>query len=133
MALLFDTYVQKLKYKVLTEVARLAYAEQLTPQRLLEIAGHIIPEGKPNFRCCIYKERAIINERVSFALGGEPESASVVGVLPIACDECPVDGMHVSPACRGCIAHRCQNACPKNAISIIDHKAVIDKSKCVNF
>lgn len=131
MALLFDTYVQKLKYQVLTEVARLAYAEQLTPQRLLEIAGHIIPEGKPNFRCCIYKERAIINERVSFALGGEPESASVVGVLPIACDECPVDGIQVTAACRGCLAHRCMAACPKDAITVVNHRAQIDKTKCV--
>ena len=37
----------------------------------------------------------------------------------------------VTPACRGCIAHRCQNACPRNAITIVNHRATIDKSKCV--
>lgn len=60
MALLFDTHVQKMKYNVLREVARLAYQDALTPQQLLEIPKRIIPEGKPSFRCCIYKERAIM-------------------------------------------------------------------------
>ena len=110
MALLFDTHVQKMKYNVLREVAKLAYRDELTPQRIMEIAPRIIPEGKPMFRCCIYKERAIINERVSMALGGE-EDGTVVGVLPIACDECPVDGIQVSNACRGCLAHRCKDNC----------------------
>ena len=75
MALLFDTHVQKMKYNVLREVAKLAYRDELTPQRIMEIAPRIIPEGKPMFRCCIYKERAIINERVSMALGGAPLTA----------------------------------------------------------
>lgn len=131
MALLFDTHVQKMKYNVLREVARLAYADQLTPQRLMEIAKKIIPDGKPTFRCCIYKERAIINERVAIALGGNKASRNVVEVLPIACDECPVDGIQVTPACRGCLAHRCMDNCPRGAITIVDHRARIDKEKCV--
>lgn len=49
-----------MKYNVLREVARLAYQDALTPQQLLEIPKRIIPEGKPSFRCCIYKERAIM-------------------------------------------------------------------------
>ncbi len=130
MALLFDTHVQKMKYNVLREVAKLAYNDELTSTRLMDVAKTIIPDGKPMFRCCIYKERAIINERVGMALGGE-EDGTVVSVLPIACDECPVDGIQVSAACRGCLAHRCMDNCPKDAISIVDHRAVIDKSKCV--
>ncbi|MDE7107288.1 MAG: monomeric [FeFe] hydrogenase, partial [Clostridiales bacterium] len=54
-----------------------------------------------------------------------------VEVIDIACDECPVDGIFVTPACRGCISHRCIEACPKNAISIEDKHAVVDKSKCI--
>ncbi len=130
MALLFDTHVQKMKYNVLREVAKLAYNDELTSAKLMQVATTIIPDGKPMFRCCIYKERAIINERVGMALGGE-EDGTVVGVLPIACDECPVDGIQVSAACRGCLAHRCQDSCPKGAISIVNHHACIDKSKCV--
>ena len=100
MSLLFDTFVQKMKYNVLREVAKLAYNDELTPQRIMDISTKIIPEGKPMFRCCIYKERAIINQRVAMALGGD-EDGNVVGVLPIACDECPVDGIQVTAACRG--------------------------------
>ncbi|MEG0615146.1 MAG: monomeric [FeFe] hydrogenase, partial [Oscillospiraceae bacterium] len=78
-----------------------------------------------------YKERAIVNERVKLAMGGDESNPNVVEVLKIACDECPVDGIHVSEACRGCIAHRCINACPKDAIQIKNHHAVIDKDKCI--
>ena len=128
---LFDTDVQELKNKVLREVASLAFDDALTPENTLAIAEKLIPEGKPTMRCCIYKERAIINQRVKLALGGNSEDKNVVEVLPIACDECPVEGIMVTQACRGCIAHHCLNACPKNAISIVDRHAVIDKEKCV--
>lgn len=131
--LLFDTKVQELKYKVLKEVAKLAFEGDgsLTPQALLDIGKTVIPGPEPTMRCCIYKERAIISERVKLAVGGDASNPNVVEVLQIACDECPVDGIHVSEACRGCIAHRCENACPKDALSIKNHRAVIDKSKCI--
>lgn len=32
MSLLFDTFVQKMKYNVLREVAKLAYNDELTPR-----------------------------------------------------------------------------------------------------
>ena len=127
--MMFDTSVQELKYKVLREVARLAFEDRLE-EGLLGIAETIVPGPLPTMRCCIYKERAIVNERVKFAMNNG-KTNNVIEVLPIACDECPVDGIQVTQACRGCIAHRCMNACPKDAIKIENHKAVIDKSKCV--
>lgn len=130
MALLFDTHVQKVKYSVLREVAKLAYGDELTPANIMNISNIIVPEGQPMIRCCIYKERAIVNQRVAMALGGE-EDGTVLDVLPIACEECPMDGVQVSAACRGCLAHRCKDNCPKDAINIVDHKAQIDKSKCI--
>jgi len=127
----FETSVQEIKYKVLKKIAELAYEGQLTPENTVDIAEEIIPEGKPTMRCCIYKERAIINQRVSAAIGGGGHSRRSVRVLPIACDECPIEGIQVTPSCRGCIAHYCQNTCPKGAISIVNLRAQIDKSKCV--
>lgn len=127
--MMFDTSVQELKYKVLREVARLAFDDRLE-EGMLDISNIIVPGPQPTMRCCIYKERAIVNERVKFAMN-QGKSSNVIEVLPIACDECPVDGIQVTQACRGCIAHRCMNACPKDAITIVDHKATIDKSKCV--
>lgn len=127
----FDTDVQELKYNVLKEVAKLAYNDKLNSTTILDIPEIIVPDGEAKMRCCIYKERAIVNERVKLALGGNSETSNMVEVLKIACDECPVDGIQVTQSCRGCIAHRCQNACPKDAIKIVDRKAVIDKSKCI--
>ena len=66
-------------------------------------------------RCCIYKERAIVNERVKLAMGGDKDNPNVIEVLPIACDECPITQIRVTDSCRGCIAHRCVNSCPKDA------------------
>lgn len=128
---MFDTDVQRLKNRVLQRVAALCFEDELTPERVLEIPEEIIPEGEATLRCCIYKERAIIGQRVQLALGGDSKNRNVVEVLPIACDECPVEGIMVTQACRGCIAHRCLNACPRNAISIVNRHAVIDKNKCV--
>lgn len=83
-------------------------------------------------RCCVYKERAILEERVKIAMGGDKSNPNVIQVIDIACDECPMGGYEVTNACRGCLAHRCQDACKRGAISF-DHnqKAVIDKTKCV--
>ena len=126
----FDTNVQELKYKVLREVATLAYEDRLSAG-ILDIPETIVPGPKATMRCCIYKERAIVNERVKLAMGGDPSVPGVVEVLNIACDECPVSQVTVGPSCRGCIAHRCQNACPKDAITMVNHHAVIDQSKCI--
>ena len=43
-------------------------------------------------RCCIYKERAIVEERIKLAMGGDKNNPNVIEVIEIACDECPVSG-----------------------------------------
>lgn len=129
---IFDTYVQKIKYNVLKEVAKLAFEDKLTTQNAMQIGEELFPDGTTTtLRCCIYKARAIINQRVVLAMGGNKEDKNVVEVLSIACDECPVDGIQVTDSCRGCLARRCMDKCPKDAITIINHKAHIDKSKCI--
>ena len=39
--------------------------------------------------CCIYKDRAIVAERIRIALGGNKDDSNVIQVIDIACDECP--------------------------------------------
>ncbi|MBQ1945910.1 MAG: 4Fe-4S dicluster domain-containing protein [Clostridia bacterium] len=129
---MFDTYVQKLKYMVLREVARHDY-EGTLQDCYLDIPKLISPGPESTMRCCIYKERAIVAERVKMAMGGDKKNDNVIEVIGIACDECPVSGYRVGPDCRGCIAHRCQAACPRGAISFDEkHHAHIDPDKCVN-
>ena len=127
----FDTKVQYLKYKVLREVARLAWNDSLL-ENLLEIPKTIVPGKTPTMRCCVYKERAILGERVKIAMGGDKENPNVIEVIDIACDECPAAGYEVTDSCRGCLAHRCEDVCKRGAISFDhNHVAHIDKSKCV--
>lgn len=127
----FDTKVQYLKYKVLREVARQAWNDTLF-EHALDIPKIIVPGKQPTMRCCVYKERAILSERVKIAMGGDKNNPNVIEVIDIACDDCPMGGYEVTEACRGCLAHRCEDVCKRGAITF-DHqqKAHIDKSKCV--
>lgn len=127
----FDTKVQYLKYKVLREVARQAWNETLM-ENVLDIPKMIVPGKIPTMRCCVYKERAILAERVKIAMGGNKDNPNVIEVIDIACDECPAAGYDVTDSCRGCLAHRCEDVCPRGAISFDhNHVAHIDKTKCV--
>ena len=129
----FDTKVQHLKYKVLREVARLAWNDELL-ENVTDIPKTLVPGKTATMRCCVYKERAILAERVKMAMGGNRSNPNVIEVIDIACDDCPAGGYTVTDSCRGCLAHRCEDVCRKGAITFTehDHKAVIDKTKCVN-
>ncbi len=128
----FDTKVQHLKYKVLREVARCAWEGNLQ-EKLFDIPKIIVPGNKPTMRCCVYKERAILADRVKLAMGGDKSNPNVIEVIETACDECPMGGYEVTNACRGCLAHRCEDACRRKAITFDHfHVAHIDKSLCID-
>lgn len=127
---MFDTKVQHYKYRILREVARLEWEGTLL-DNVLDIPKTIAPGKTPTMRCCVYKEHAIISERVRMAMGGHKDNPNVIEVLSIACDECPMGGYEVTNACRGCLAHRCEDVCRFGAISFNEnHEAQIDKTKC---
>ncbi|MBQ1223738.1 MAG: 4Fe-4S dicluster domain-containing protein [Oscillospiraceae bacterium] len=126
----FDTKVQHLKYKVLREVARLAWEDRLM-ENVMDVPKMLAPGKEATMRCCVYKERAILGERVKVAMGGDRSNPNVIEVIDIACDECPVGGFEVTNACRGCLAHRCEDVCKFGALTFdSNHVAHIDKSKC---
>ncbi|MBO5858512.1 MAG: 4Fe-4S dicluster domain-containing protein [Clostridia bacterium] len=127
----FDTKIQYLKYKVLREVAKHSWDDTLI-ENLWDIPKSISPGKEPTMRCCVYKERAILAQRIKLAMGGDKKNPNVIEVIDIACDECPAAGYEVTDSCRGCLAHRCEDVCKRGAI-VFDHNHVahIDKSKCV--
>ncbi|MEG0391647.1 MAG: 4Fe-4S dicluster domain-containing protein [Anaerovoracaceae bacterium] len=128
----FDTNVQTLKYKVLREVSRQAWLGNESFDVFNEIAKEVVKKDENPKSCCIYKDRAIVAERIKIALGGDKTNPNVIEVIDIACDECPVAGHVVTDLCRGCIAHKCADACKPNAIHFDDEQmAHIDKHKCV--
>ena len=126
----FETTVQELKHQVLESVAELTWEDKLTTG-ILSIPEKIIPGPEARMRCCIYKERAVVNDRVKMAMGGDRAYPAIMEVMKVACDECPVTQIEVGPACRGCIATRCVHACPKGAITVQNHRATIDHKKCI--
>lgn len=103
------------------------------------------------FRCCIYKERAIIKDRTIAGLGisieeddektllstyakkalerKAPDENSLT-VLEAACRGCVPSRVFVTNLCQGCVARPCVNTCKFGAISIVDGKSVIDGDKC---
>ena len=52
---IFDTYVQKLKYKVLTELARQTWVGNDAFSVFNDIANQVVKKGEPTMSCCIYK------------------------------------------------------------------------------
>lgn len=92
-----DENVIKIKHAVLREVAKLAFEGTLDAQRD-HIAVRLIPGPTPQFRCCIYKEREIIRQRVRLAEGKAPgleDNGNVIQVISAACEDCPISSYTV--------------------------------------
>ncbi len=126
----FENDVQLIKYEVLKEVAILAMEDNLEGG-FSHIPQKISPGPKPRTRCCVYKERAIIEERVKIAMGGNKDNKNNIEVIDIACDECPINRYTVTEACRGCLAKWCQETCPVDAIFYVGNRAYINNQKCI--
>lgn len=126
----FENNVRKIKYKVMKDLIRQHKNGDLE-KAMYTIPRDIIPGPKATMRCCIYYERAVVEERVKMAMGGDKENENVIEVIDIACDGCTLKKYSATNACRGCVAHKCQLACPVGAISFKNKKAVIDHDKCI--
>lgn len=126
----FETDVQLIRYEVYKEVAKLALEGSLD-KKYRTVPNLINPGPKPRFRCCIYKERAVTKKRVKMTMGGDQNNPNVIEVIGAACDECPINRFTVTEACRGCLAQRCSEACPADAIYHVAHRAYINPQKCI--
>ena len=129
-----DKGIVELKHFVLREVCALAWEDRLTAEETEKIVYEVSPGPKPQYRCCVYKEREILRGRIRLAMGQNPEpgktSRNVVAVIPAACDDCPIQDYFVSDICRFCLGKACLNSCRFGAISPGDTKMRIDPNKC---
>jgi len=103
------------------------------------------------YRCCVYKERAIIKARtiagLGFSIEEDDETISLakyakqamqretiseknLTVLQSACKGCSSNRIYVTDLCQGCVARPCVSSCKFGAISIVNGRSVIDDSKC---
>lgn len=127
-----DATILRIKHDVLYEVAKLAWEGELEEKRD-ELPYKMIPGPQAQFRCCIYKEREIIRQRIRLAEGKCPSgknSINVVQVINSACEECPIASYVVTDNCRKCMGKACQNSCNFGAITMNDDRAHIDPNKC---
>lgn len=128
-----ESDINDVKQVVLEQVAKLAFEGTLAEKRD-QIPYEIIPGHKATFRCCVYREREIIRQRIRLAEGKYPvagqHNRNIVQVLDSACAECPIQRFVVTDNCQKCLGKKCLNACKFGAIQIGRDKAYIDPDKC---
>lgn len=121
------------KHEVLYKVAKAAFEGELDKAED-RIPYEIIPGPNPSFRCCIYKEREVVRERISLAKNRDPITGepchNTVQILPAACEGCPITRYVVTDNCQKCMVKKCQSSCNFGAISMFKDKAYIDPQKC---
>ncbi len=128
-----NTNIDTIKQEVLYEVAKLAYSNELEAKKEA-LPFELIPGPQAHFRCCIYKEREIIRQRIRLAEGksasANKDSKNIVQVINSACEGCPITRFVVTDNCQKCMGKRCQEACHFGAITMLRDRAHIDPNLC---
>ena len=70
-----DKGIVELKHFILREVCRLAWENKLSSESAERIVYDVSPGPKPQYRCCVYKEREIVRGRIRLAMGQYPDPA----------------------------------------------------------
>lgn len=140
-----------LKKEILVRIIKAFLSDDFERQARL-IPYDMRPKGmEVPYRCCVYKERAIIKDRTIAGLGfpieEDDETVSLsdyakqalertqisdknLTVLQTACKGCSTNRIYVTDLCQGCVARPCQSTCKFGAISIVNGRSVIDDTKC---
>ncbi|MBO5947948.1 4Fe-4S binding protein [bacterium] len=140
-----------IKKELLVRIIRAFLSDNFEEETRL-IPYKMRPKGmEVPYRCCVYKERAIIKDRVIAGLGfpieDDDETVSLakyaknalerqqinekhLTVLQAACKGCRTNRIHVTDLCQGCVARPCISSCKFGAISIVNGRSVIDENKC---
>ncbi len=148
-----DNNIKHLKREILIRIAE-AFLSDNFEENARKIPYDMRPKGcETDLRCCIYKERAVIRDRIVAGLGHsiekddeytllsdyahdatkrEKPDEEILTVLQGACKGCVQSSVHVTDMCQGCVARPCKTTCRFGAISIINGKSQIDPSKCKN-
>lgn len=134
-------------------LADLAYKEKLESE-VDKIPLQMINRNNDSFRCCLYKDRAMIKFRTIASLGFELDEEKIDSSLisefarevpervkpefPIltfiddACKACVQVNYFITNVCKNCVARPCMVNCPKDAIYLGDNQAHIKAKDCVN-
>ena len=140
-----------IKKEILVRIIEAFFYEDFEEQTRL-IPYIMRPKGmEVPYRCCVYKERAIIKDRtiagLGFSIEEDDETVSLakyakkalertnineknLTVLQAACKGCSTNRIYVTDLCQGCVARPCLSSCKFGAVSIENGRSVIDDSKC---
>ncbi len=149
-----ESYVDliNIRRQVFAKIAKIAY-DGSDLSELEKSSYEILPGEVATYRDSIFRERAIIDERLRLTMGLDARKPSefhritdgisevdvdkanfiepLVNVITHACEACPTKAFFVTDNCRKCLAHPCTNVCPTNAVSIGKNRAIIDQDKCI--
>ena len=140
-----------IKKEILVRIIKAFLSDDFEEQARL-IPYDMRPKGMDvPYRCCVYKERAIIKARtiagLGFSIEDDDETVSLakyaeeannreeisekhLTVLQSACKGCNSNKIYVTDLCQGCVARPCMSSCKFGAISVVNGRSVIDESKC---
>lgn len=149
-----ESYVDliNIRRQVFAKIAKMAYDGSKLSE-LEKSSFEILPGEVAKYRDSIFRERAIVDERLRLTMGLDARKPSeyhrvidgisevdvdkakfiepLVNVITHACEACPTKAFFVTDNCRKCLAHPCTNVCPTNAVSIGKNRANIDQDKCI--
>jgi len=149
-----ESYVNliNIRRQVFAKIAKMAY-DGTDLSKLEKSSFEILPGEVAIYRDSIFRERAIVDERLRLTMGLDVRKPTeyhrvtdgiseadvdetqfvepLVNVITFACEACPTKSFYVTDNCRKCLAHPCTNVCPTNAVSIGKDRAIIDQDKCI--
>ncbi|MDU1829422.1 MAG: 4Fe-4S dicluster domain-containing protein [Anaerococcus sp.] len=149
-----DTYIDiiNIRRMAFEHIAKIAYENRPITDIATEVY-EIIPGEEARYRENIFRERAVMGERLRMGIGLDARTADktdavtegldkmdvnrriynppLVSVMKIACEACPENKVTVTDQCKACIGHPCVNVCPKNAVTYTSNGAIIDQEKCI--
>ena len=140
-----------IKKEILVRIIEAFFSDDFEEQARL-IPYIMRPKGmEVPYRCCVYKERAIIKDRtiagLGFSIEDDDETVSLakyakkafdrnkidekhLTVLQAACKGCSTNRIYVTDLCQGCVVRPCLSSCKFGAISIENGRSVVDDSRC---
>ncbi len=140
-----------LKKNILVQIAKLQLANKLESE-IDSLPNEIIPDGSVPIHESLEADREIVKIRIATRMGNSVEDYDgkktlkeyaqdalnrekptwpMLTVIHKACNACKPSHYFPTDACQGCLARPCKVNCPKKAIEIVNHRAVIDQSKCI--
>lgn len=152
----FDNAVVEQRTNLVAHIAEL-YMEDRLEADIDKLPLLLKPKDATVDRCCVYKDRHMLRYRICAILGLDVETiediidekplsyfvemalkreikdiqAPVLTIIKEACHQCSMQQMLITDACQNCIAKPCKTNCPKDAITHVNGRGVIDPAKCV--